>query len=367
MSLALLGLGTALPATVIGQAEAAAINVRLCGAAAHRAEWLPSVYAQTGIRTRHTALSDAVLRDFVQRTRITGSPFVPRGDGDPGPTTAERMRHYAELAPPLAARAAAASLAQARKQPSAITHLITVSCTGFVAPGIDVALMESLHLPATVARTHVGFMGCHGAINGLRVAQAFAAAEATASILLCAVELCTLHLHYGDDPQRLVANSLFADGAAAIVGVPSKRAPADAWQVAATGSCLIPGATDAMTWTIGDRGFAMTLSKAVPRLIATQLRPWLVAWLKEQKLCLEDIRSWAVHPGGPRVLTAVEEGLALSAEALAPSRAVFETCGNMSSPTLLFIVDRLRAARATRPCVALGFGPGLIAEAMLLR
>ena len=122
-----------------------------------------------------------------------------------------------------------------------------------------------------------------------------------------------------------------------------------------------------MTWTIGDHGFAMTLSKSVPRLIATNVRPWLTAWLASQGLKLEDVATWAVHPGGPRILESVEEGLGLPREALAVSREVFAACGNMSSPTVLFILDRLRAVAAPRPCVALGFGPGLMAEAVLLR
>lgn len=120
-----------------------------------------------------------------------------------------------------------------------------------------------------------------------------------------------------------------------------------------------------MTWTIGDHGFQMTLSKRVPNLIATQLRPWLESWLRQNGLTLAEIGSWAVHPGGPRILDAVDEALDLGPNALAVSREVLAEHGNMSSPTILFILDRLRSSGAPRPCVALGFGPGLMAEAML--
>ena len=147
---------------------------------------------------------------------------------------------------------------------------------------------------------------------------------------------------------------------------PLKRAPAEAWRVVASGSCLIPDSTEAMTWTIGEHGFEMTLSKQVPGLIARHLRPWLESWLAEQGTALAEVQSWAIHPGGPRILSAVEESLNLSREAAAPSRAVFAEHGNMSSPTILFILDRLRRQNAKRPCVALGFGPGLMAEAALL-
>jgi predicted naringenin-chalcone synthase len=231
---------------------------------------------------------------------------------------------------------------------------------------VDLTLVNGLDLPPTVQRTHVGFMGCHGAVNGLRVGSAFTGAEPTARVLLCAVELCSLHYFYGWEPSKVIANALFADGAAAVVGAPPAASPAGAWTVTATASRLLPDSAGAMTWTIGDHGFEMTLSKHVPRLIAVHVRPWLQQWLAAFDLALSDVGSWALHPGGPRILEAVEEGLGLPGAA-AVSRAVFADCGNMSSPTLLFILDRLRTAEAARPCVALAFGPGLMAEAALLR
>jgi predicted naringenin-chalcone synthase len=165
----------------------------------------------------------------------------------------------------------------------------------------------------------------------------------------------------------MVANALFADGAAAVVGAPASAAPAGAWCAAATGSCLVPDSAKAMTWTVGDHGFEMTLARQVPGLIATHLRPWLEAWLAREGVALGQVGSWAVHPGGPRILDAVEEGLSLPRQATAVSRAVLAEHGNMSSPTVLFVLGRLRAADAPRPCVALGFGPGLMAEAVLFR
>ncbi len=183
------------------------------------APWLPAVYAHSGIKARHQAIDRAVIDDVLRGTRTSGSVFLPTGEpGDPGPTTGERMKVYAAEAPPLAVRAARAAVSESRFEPGSITHLVTVSCTGFVAPGIDLALIRELGLRPTVERTHVGFMGCHGALNGLRVANAFAAADPAARVLVCAVELCSLHYHYGWQPDKVVANALFADGAAALVG-----------------------------------------------------------------------------------------------------------------------------------------------------
>jgi predicted naringenin-chalcone synthase len=367
MSLAVLSIGTALPGTTVRQDDTLRIARALCCRTAEHETWLPSMYGGTGIDTRHFALDPALVADVLNGTRHSGSMFLPSGaPDDRGPTTARRMRYYAEVAPPLAVTAAADAVRKSGLGAAELTHLVTVSCTGFVAPGLDLALIGGLGLRPTVERTHVGYMGCHGALNGLRVARAFASAEPAARVLLCCVELCSLHYHYGWNPSKMVANALFADGAAAVVGAPTAAAP-DAWRVAATGSCLVPDSADAMTWTIGEHGFEMTLSKQVPALIARHLRPWLAAWLEREGVALSEVRSWAIHPGGPRILSAVEEGLDLPREAAAASRAVFAAHGNMSSPTVLFILDRLRRQGASRPCVALAFGPGLMAEAVLLR
>lgn len=365
MSLSLLGLGTAVPEVRLPQPEAKAIAVALCCRTEEQTTWVPAMYDGTGITTRNVSFPAAVVRDVLDGTTHTGSPFLPTGRADDnGPTTGERMRHYEELAPPLALRAAGHALAESRVAAGDLTHLITVSCTGFMAPGIDLALITGLGLPGTILRTHVGYMGCHGALNALRVATAFTSSDPSARVLLCAVELCALHYHYGWDPQRIVANALFADGAAALVAGPGEDG---AWRVASTASCIVPNSTDAMTWRVRDHGFEMTLGRKVPDLIARHLRPWLQAWLAREGLTVETVGSWAVHPGGPRILSATAEALGLTPEAMAPSRAVLAEYGNMSSPTLLFILDRLRRTGTALPCVALGFGPGLAAEAVLFR
>src|SRR4029079_2324268 len=127
-------------------------------------------------------------------------------------------------------------------------------------------------------------------------------------VLLCAVELCSLHYRFAWEPERLVGNALFADGAAAVV-LGGNNAGTDAWSLKATGSCLIPDSQPAMSWRIGDHGFEMTLDACVPELIEGHLRPWLSQWLGEFGLGLERIGSWAVHPGGPRILAAIEKSL----------------------------------------------------------
>jgi predicted naringenin-chalcone synthase len=367
MSLAILGMGTAVPPHRFPQEVIADITAKLIGADTDQRAILTELHRQTQIEARHMVFGPDVVRDILEGTDDSGSPFRTAGPDGFGPDTAERMAVYTAEALALARQAARRALEEARVAPGAITHLVTVSCTGFAAPGFDIGLIKSLELAPTVERTHVGFMGCHGAFNGLRVARAFTGADTVARVLLCAVELCSIHYHYTWNPKRLVGNSLFADGAAAVVGAPSGSAPEGAWRACASGSCLFPKSEHAMTWTIGNHGFDMTLSAKVPGLIADNLRRFLEPWLGTHGLAITDVGSWAVHPGGPRIVTAVESALGVDRAQTWASREVLARYGNMSSPTVLFIVERLRAAGARRPCVALGFGPGLVAEVALFR
>ncbi|MFO7775598.1 MAG: type III polyketide synthase [Candidatus Hydrogenedentota bacterium] len=364
MTAALLGLGVGLPSYSVDREESVAYGRMISCATDEQHRLLPALYRMVGVRRRYSVILDAPSGSATERQSFYPPP---NGPGDKGPTVGKRMQRYATEAGPLAETASRAALTDARCAAESITHLVTVSCSGFAAPGIDHTLIERLGLPPTVERVNVGFMGCHGALNGLRVAKGLAAGDGSgARVLLCAVELCSLHYHYGWDPEQVVANALFADGAAAaVVGAGDQPACEPAWRVHATGSCLIPNSEDAMTWRIGDYGFEMTLSARVPELIADNLPGWIASWLDGHGLAPTDIASWAVHPGGPRILNAVDKCLGLGDGALDVSRSVLRDYGNMSSPTILFILKQLRDAAAETPCVALGFGPGLTAEAVL--
>lgn len=313
----------------------------------------------------YTPEQERLLRRFYDNATIRHRATALFGDRlyarDANPGTATRLAHYPQAAPHLAARAAAGVIERASIASSDITHLITASCTGFSAPGIDIKLIDDIDLAPTVDRTAIGFMGCHGALNALRVAAAFVDADPRRIALLCAVELCSLHFFYGWDPEKVLANALFADGAAAAIVRANQGRP-----ILASGSCVVPHSAHAMSWTIGDHGFEMTLARDVPDLIRAHAGPWLRAWLDAHDLAISDIRSWAIHPGGPRILDAVADALDLDDELTHPSRDILAEHGNMSSPTVLFILDRLRKLDAPGPTVAIGFGPGLAIEATLL-
>ncbi len=319
---------------------------------------LRTMYRKAKVQNRHTCVPHRVAFQWI------GEGAAPSSSA--GPSTQERMALYAEHARPLATTAASRALAAAGVAASEITHLITISCTGFDAPGVDIHLFDQLGLPNTTQRLHIGFMGCHGAINGLRAARGLAAADPEARILVCAVELCSLHFKSQWDPERMLGNALFADGAAALVVAPGTDGDQAICQLRDTGSCLLEDSREAITWRIGNSGFDMSLSNRVPDLIGDQLKPWLASWLDRRGHSLESITSWAVHPGGPRILASVEETLGFEPAVLATSRAVLNELGNMSSPTVLFILERFLRQPNPQPCLMLGFGPGLVAEVALL-
>ncbi len=356
MNMIIAGIGTSLPRHRISTSDAAEIAKQFACETPERELHFRGLYRRSGVVSRHCVVLSASEGDLDVRQSFYG-PVEP--------TTRTRMEKYEAEAGALAVASAVAALDDAAIAPERVTHLVTVSCSGFHAPGVDIDLIKRLPLAPGVARTHVGFMGCHGALNGLRVARAFVEADPDACVLLSAVELCSLHHQYGWGSEKIVANALFADGAASIVGLPA-RSSRPGLRLVASGSTVIDDSEDAMAWRIGDHGFEMTLSARVPELISHHLRPWLEGWLASQALSIETVGSWAVHPGGPRILSAVGEATGIGRPALETSYQTLSELGNMSSPTVLFILDRLRRAEAPRPCVALAFGPGLTIEAAVL-
>ena len=358
MPLILHGIGTAVPSRRLSQADAVQVAHRINAGTPEQARLMTRIYQKTKVLSRGSVLleKDGDNGRIQERLSFYGAE---------SPGTAERMQAFDDYAGGLALEAAAKALSDGDISSAAITHLVTVSCTGFQSPGVDLFLIEKLALAPSVQRTHIGFMGCHGAMNGLRVAHAFAEMDPQAVVLLCAVELCSLHMAYGWHPEKVVANALFADGAAAVVASANPSLSHQSLALRRSGSMVIPNSADLMHWEIGDHGFAMGLSPLVPETVGAALLPWLRDWLKEQAIPLEAVTSWAVHPGGPKILSTCSEVLSLEPNRLLDSRAVLQDHGNMSSATILFILERLRRRERSGPCLALAFGPGLSAEVAL--
>ena len=276
------------------------------------------------------------------------------------PDTAARMGFYEEHALGLARKALAGlDLAAVREE---VTHLIVTTCTGFYAPGLDLQVVEEFALDPGVERTFVGFMGCQAALPALKLATHVVRSRPEARVLILNLELCTIHLQETSDLEQILSFVIFADGCAASL----VSAEPSGIEIGGFRTAVIPASRDQITWHIGGSGFRMWLDGAVPATIARGLPGHVGALLGGRDPAEVDL--WAVHPGGRSVLDAVEESLGLDGDALAASRGVLRDHGNMSSPTVMFVLGRMLDGRGGDGAgCALAFGPGLTAEAMTFR
>jgi predicted naringenin-chalcone synthase len=274
------------------------------------------------------------------------------------PSTSVRMQRYQAEALPLAL--SAVGRLGLGTEVSRASHLIVTSCTGLYAPGLDIELSAALGIPASVERTMVGFMGCYAAFNALKLARHIVRSDAAARVLIVNLELCTLHLQDTSDLEQILSFLVFADGcAAAWVTAEPEGLALDRFR-----TVQLPDTADLITWRIGDQGFDMLLSGKVPGAISAGLKPVAAEILNGAET--SEIDLWAVHPGGRSVLDAVQSALELPPETLDASRRVLAEFGNMSSATVMFVLERLIAdARSGQRGAAMGFGPGLTAETLL--
>ena len=314
---------------------------------------------RSGIAHRFSVLTpEKNMRNARPETefRVNAHEFYTRGRF---PDTATRMHIFERFAPMLAQRALD-RLALSEDERRGINHVIVTSCTGLYAPGLDFDIVDHLGLDTAVERTVIGFMGCYAAINGLKQARHIIRSEPHAKVLMVNLELCTLHLQETQDLEQVLSFLVFADGcSAALLSAQPTGFAMDSFR-----SVLIPGTRNLITWRIRGVGFDMFLSGQVPNEIGKALRTCSEQVLRHH--AAEEIALWGVHPGGKSVLDAVERGLSLPADALASSREVLDAFGNMSSATVMFVMERLmqRARPGDRGC-AMSFGPGLTAETML--
>jgi len=323
------------------------------------------IYDHSGIETRYS-----VLPDFGPNAE----PVLFRED-ELGriiePTTGERNRYYRRCASEMVVQAGRQALENAQGFSAGdVTHVITVSCTGFYNPGPDFDLIKELKLPESTERYNIGFMGCYAAFPAMRMADQFCQARPDAVVLIVCIELCSLHLQFRQEADSLLANSLFADGAAAVLM--SARTPAvdrSALAVDSFASALAPEGESEMAWEVGDRGFDIRLSTYVPGIIGSNIGTIIDGVLQNASRALSDIGTWAVHPGGRSIVDRVEKELNLKPEQLEDSRETLRQYGNMSSATILFVLHSILSRpmlKENLPICAMAFGPGLTIETALL-
>jgi predicted naringenin-chalcone synthase len=321
---------------------------------------IQALYNRSGIETRHS-----VCPDFTAGSE----PLLYLTDEQGllvSPSTGQRNRIYARAARSLATATGRQLMEKATGfAPADITHIVFASCTGFTNPGPDYHLIRDLGLSQSVERYTLGFMGCYAAFPALRMAAQFCHARPEAVVLVMCLELCTLHLQMTDQPDDILAHSLFADGAAAAI-VSARPPTGPAWRMDSFESALLPMGESDMAWDIGDQGFNIVLSSYVPDVIGTNIHGLLTGVLSRQQKTLADVQNWAVHPGGRSILDKVSESLALPEEALHTSRSILKEYGNMSSATILFVLARMLQQPVQGSTCALAFGPGLTVETALL-
>ena len=359
-------IGTANPTHLIAQPQIAEFMARALQFGEGDTRKLRALYRVSGIGQRYSVLPD-YGRPVGEYTFFPNTPTL-----EPFPSVGQRMAVYRHEALPLAMEAVRASLGQVPGfAVGSITHLVTVSCTGMYAPGLDIELVQALGLRPDVRRTCVNFMGCYAAVNAIKLADAFCRADTGARVLIVSVELCTLHFQKSPKEDHLISNALFGDGAAACL-VQARPLPDGAPSLSLDGfHCgLEPDGHDDMAWHINDFGFEMTLSSYVPKLIQRGIGKLTDGLLASLPVQLRDIRHFAIHPGGRKILETIEAELGLTRDDNRHAYRVLRDYGNMSSATVLFVLREVLAAATPAdhgaPVLSFAFGPGLTMEAMLL-
>lgn len=360
-------LETAVPKTMLIQAEARDVFAAQPGLSRLGSRLVTTCFDSAAIDTRFTAVEE-LTRDF----RAEDPQFFDSATGlllNPG--TKVRNDIFGREATRLFVDAARAAVdACPELELLDITHLITVSCTGFFNPGPDYKIVRELGLDPAVQRYHLGFMGCYAAFPALRAAKLFCEADPEAVVLVVCAELCSLHVRTSNDPDTIMGSALFADGAAAAVVTARSGAAENALlQLDHFETVLTPVGEDSMAWNIGDHGFEMVLGNYVPHIIDDHiigaLQPLLAREPELAALPYTGIRHWAIHPGGRSILDKVESRLGLSAEQLVPARETLRNYGNMSSATVLFVLRHILEQPPEdgdeRIC-SMAFGPGLTVE-----
>lgn len=369
MAVTLRSLETAVPDTVLIQDQVRDVFASQPGTSDLAKRLVGASFNSSGIERRYSAVSEM---DF--SASVDSPQFFDRDTGRIlNPSTGARNEVYVRAATELFVEAATAAVDACEDlERSDVTHVITVSCTGFFSPGPDYRIVREVGLDPAVKRFHLGFMGCYAAFPALRQATTICEADPNAVVLVVSAELCSIHVRVSDDPDTILGSSLFGDGAAAALITGRGPGPGRALQLDHFETVLTPVGEEAMAWNIGDNGFEMVLGTYVPKIIDAHIVDALAPLLAHDGTLAEraynEIEHWAIHPGGRSILDRVEKRLRLRSDQLTPSRSVLRDYGNMSSATVMFvlkeIMDDPNASAGERIC-GMAFGPGLTVESAL--
>ncbi len=365
MTCSIIAIGTAVPENQIPQSQVVRFMAKAHGMSGRDITRLEALYRTTGIKSRYSAIPDYASASTNDRQFYSSSDNL-----EPFPTTKERSVFYRKEAVKLSLKSIQNCLVQTNATLSEVTHLITISCTGMYAPGLDIDLVNELELSRNVERTCINFMGCYAAFVGIKSAKAFCDANPEATVLVVATELCTLHFQKKADEDNLVSNAIFGDGSAALLisNKHKSKSGVKSLKPLAFHNELFPEGADEMAWNIGDFGFEMKLSTYVPALIEKGIGQLVGQIIK--KASVGEANHFAIHPGGKRILEVIEKELNISKNDNWAAREILSAYGNMSSPTVLFVLKRLLESLGAQntgdKVLSLAFGPGLTVESMIL-
>lgn len=356
-------LGLANPSNRFAQSTIAEFMIRAMELDDKKATKLRALYRASGIESRYS-----VLEDYGKIDQFT---FYGNNDGlEPLPTTQERLAFFRKHAVDLSTQAAAQCMSRCKGLTGKdITHLVVVSCTGMYAPGLDIDLIQQLDLRRDVQRTCINFMGCYAAFNAIRLAESFCKDAPDAKVLVVCTEICSIHFQKEPTDDNLLANALFADGSAALMIEGKPRPGLNLRPLAFYCDIFSDGEKD-MAWTVGNAGFEMKLSAYVPDIIGKGIKALTSRLLERISTDLSDIKYFAIHPGGKKILEVIEKELGLTKEHNRAAYEVLRNYGNMSSPTVFFVLSnvcsRLNGVDDGKKILSFAFGPGLTLESMVL-
>lgn len=350
----ILAIGKCTPPHYLTQVEIAERLIEIMQLADEEAWLLKKIYTNSAVNRRYSVLPNIL--------DLSNSPFLSQKFVG----LSERNAHYKKEAPLLAEKAAREAISNWKGNLSDITHVISVSCTGIITPGIEFLLAKQLGLGMNVSLLGINFMGCFGAIKAIKVASKIAKENPKNRILLVSTELCSLHYKSRTDIEMMVIQSLFADGSAAIImGADPKKEEKILFEITDEKSAFIKDSENEMTWDASTEGFDMTLTARVPKLICEHIEPFIKSFMGPSYEAEDYL--WAIHPGGKAIVEAVEESLNLDRTLTTSSWNVLKAYGNLSSATFLYVLDDIcKTYSGQKKAIGIGFGPGLCIESLLL-
>jgi len=365
------GLATGVPKYKVTQRDALKVALRAPGCASI-GNVLERVYSNTKIYSRYMAIPDFTPE---QNTDDDELFFADEGFDV---TIQDRMEKFKEVAVPLVTRVAQEAINRSGVKLSDIRKLIVVSSTGFIGPSIDCELIKILGLSRTVDRSLIGFMGCAAAMNGYRIAMDYVLSHPESSALLVCVEISSVNTNFKESVNNAIIHAIFADGCAATVisAVPEESLTPSQLVIYDEYSYLLEGTEDGITLSINDDGISCKLSKYLPQYISKNMERYITTFLKKHSMTSDDVDFWAIHPGGKRIIEEAQNGLKLSQEQASDSWAVLGEYGNMLSPSVMFVLERIlkrheemvqKGEKGYQTGLAFSFSPGVGVEGIFLK